>query len=343
MIKNQIRLLTVLAFISFNVFAMDEMNCNVNINESGKKFPQMMPMSSMKTKYDQLRTKLPTLSRLSNEQINNMMKMMGPNYYWPIKNNPETKDGLLILAHGFGKQGDDEFYESMKELGDSYITSLSLGMSMMASNHISCSLIEIKKNKIENVYVIPVTSTPYNTLFRQWKYIFQLEEDFTYADVNQVKTQGIVFLEPISDSIFAKKIILEYAEEISINQKNEVVIIIAHGPVDSDDNAKELLIMDNIAEFITDNSEFHSVRSFTLQDDASKEVRENNVQRIKEFINNSNEKGMRVLMVSNLMSGKGIQKNIKKDFNNLDYTFNSKGLSTHPYFKEWILDSIESR
>ena len=34
--------------------------------------------------------------------------------------------------------------------------------------------------------------------------------------------------------------------------------------------------------------------------------------------------GKRVLVVSNLMSGKGIQKNIEKDLNGLNYTFNSK-------------------
>jgi len=46
--------------------------------------------------------------------------------------------------------------------------------------------------------------------------------------------------------------------------------------------------------------------------------------------------------VSNLMSGKGIQKKIYKDFSGLDYEFNPKGFLTHPLFKEWILQSIES-
>jgi len=63
---------------------------------------------------------------------------------------------------------------------------------------------------------------------------------------------------------------------------------------------------------------------------------------IRDFINNSNNKGKKVLMVSNLMSGKGIQRSIQKDFDGLDYKFNSKGLLTHPYFKEWIFDSIDS-
>ena len=66
----------------------------------------------------------------------------------------------------------------------------------------------------------------------------------------------------------------------------------------------------------------------------------NNINNIRQYIKNSSMQGKRVLVVSNLMSGKGIQKNIEKDLNGLNYTFNSKGLLTHPKFKIWIEDSI---
>ena len=341
--NTYIKLFILLPFVFVNSEAMDSMGCHFSEDESGKKLPHMMSMSTMDTKYDQLRDKVAPLANLSNDQINNMMKMMGPNYYWPLPTNNNSKKALIILAHGFGKQGDYELYNSMKDFEDDYVTSLSFGMSMMTSDHINCSLIDVKNNNVEQIYVVPVSSTPYNTLVRQWRYIFKLENQPTYADVNQVDTQGVMFLEPISDNIYAKKIILDYAKEISTDEKNEVVIIIAHGPLDTDDNEKELVIMDNIGKYIMNNSEFATVRSFTLQDDAGKEIRDKNVSMIKDFITNSNSNGKKVLMVSNLMSGKGIQRSIQKDFDGLDYTFNSKGLLTHPYFKEWIFDSIESQ
>jgi len=340
--NNYIKLFFVVSILSVNTQAMDDMGCHFSEDESGKKMPHMMSMSSMETKYDQLRKKVVPLAGLSNDQINNMMKMMGPNYYWPLPANNNSKEALIILAHGFGKQGDYELYNSMKDFEDNYVTSLSLGMSMMTSDHINCSLIDMKNSNVEKTYVVPVSSTPYNTLVRQWRYIFKLENEPTYADVNQVDTQGVMFLEPISDNIYAKKIILEYAKEISTDEKNEVVIIIAHGPLNAEDNEKELVIMNNIGKYIMDNSEFVTVRSFTLQDDAGNEIRSKNVSMIKDFITNSSNNGKKVLMVSNLMSGKGIQRSIQKDFEGLDYTFNSKGLLSHPYFKEWIFDSIDS-
>ena len=112
---------------------------------------------------------------------------------------------------------------------------------------------------------------------------------------------------------------------------------------DSNDDYVTVKLMNNIGHYILSNSNFADVQSFTLQDDASETVRNQNVESIKTFIKKSNQDGKRVLMVSNLMSGKGIQKNIESDFAGFNYTFNSKGLLVHPLFKEWIAESIRSQ
>ena len=119
-------------------------------------------------------------------------------------------------------------------------------------------------------------------------------------------------------------------------------MIIAHGPVGETDNELELELMENLASYVLEKGRLNAVRPFTLQDDAPKEIRDRNVKQIKEFIENSRLDGKKVLMVSNLMSGKGIQRKINEDFSGLDYQFNSKGFLTHPLFKEWVLESIES-
>ena len=62
--------------------------------------------------------------------------------------------------------------------------------------------------------------------------------------------------------------------------------------------------------------------------------------KLESLLTNHPSKEKKVLIVSNLMSGKGIQKNIEKDLNGLAYTFNSKGLLTHQKFKTWIEKSI---
>ncbi|SVD73210.1 uncharacterized protein METZ01_LOCUS426064, partial [marine metagenome] len=91
--------LMLLALANASVYSMEMPGCNFNEDELGKRYPKIMSEMSGK-KYDQLKEKLPSLAPLTNEQISNMMNMMGPNYYWPISKENNSDKGLLILAHG---------------------------------------------------------------------------------------------------------------------------------------------------------------------------------------------------------------------------------------------------
>ena len=317
-------------------------NCPNESDEEGRKYlsEDMMHSDMM---FSELRNNIPGLKNLNNKQIMGMMKLMGPNYYWTFdKKDPNQETGALLLAHGYGEEGDLAFHNSMTDISSQHITTLSLGMSMMTSKHIECALSEIRQNGAKKIYIVPISSTPHNTLIQQWEYIFGLRNDHAYTKVKSVITDDVVFLDPISDHRIAKKIVLDYAQEISVDPKNEIVVIIAHGPVGETDNELQLELMENLAAYVHDQGNFNAVRPFTLQDDAPKEIRDRNVKQIKEFIENATLDGKKVLMVSNLMSGKGIQRKINEDFSGLDYKFNSKGFLTHPLFKEWILESIES-
>ena len=317
-------------------------NCPNEPDEEGRKYlSEGMMHSDMM--FSELRNNIPGLKNLNNKQIMGMMKLMGPNYYWTFdKKDPNQETGALLLAHGYGEEGDLAFHNSMTDISSQHITTLSLGMSMMTSKHIECALSEIRQNGAKKIYIVPISSTPHNTLVQQWEYIFGLRNDHAYTKVKSVITDDVVFLDPISDHRIAKKIVLDYAQEISVDPMNEIVVIIAHGPVGETDNELQLELMENLAAYVNDQGNFNAVRPFTLQDDAPKEIRDRNVKQIKEFIENATLDGKKVLMVSNLMSGKGIQRKINEDFSGLDYKFNSKGFLTHPLFKEWILESIES-
>ena len=322
-----------------NIQAMEMDRCEYTQDEMGKKYPKMMH-HKMDKSLNQLRVSIPTLETMSNDQIMGMMRMMGPNYFWPVSSQGSQNYGVLIMAHGYGPGGDLDLFNSVQSVGELYQTTLSMGMSMMTSSHVKCSVDEMVDNDVEKIFVVPVSSTAHNTLVRQWNYIFNLEEQFAYSEVDRITNERIVMLEPINDDIYAKKIILEYTNEISSDPANEVLVIIAHGPIDQADNEIELRLMNNIGDYIKKHSSIQTVESFTLQDDAPKTIRDQNLRRIKTFMNAAKEDGKRILMVSNLMSGKGIQKKIEEDFEGIDYTFNSKGLLTHPYYIDWIKESI---
>ena len=62
------------------------------------------------------------------------------------------------------------------------------------------------------------------------------------------------------------------------------MVIIAHGPVGKTDNELELKLMENLAVYVRENGKFNDVRPFTLQDDAPKEIRDKNVNQIKQIM-----------------------------------------------------------
>ena len=270
------------------------------------------------------------------------MKSMGGDYYWPHSvNEADNAPGVLILAHGYGEEGDADLYNSFEDFSETYQTTVAYGMSMMSSRHIKCSLLEMNQAGSGKTYIVPVSASPFNTLVRQWRYIFNLENDYSYANVEKVNSDGAVFLEPIGDHPRAQEIVLDFANEISSDPSNEVVLIVAHGPVSGEDNALQLEIMDNISSYLSANGGFSEVMPLTLQDDAPPEVRAANFQRMREFVSTRSYNGRDVLIVSNLMSGKDIQRRVERDLEGLTYSFNPNGVATHPLFREWIEFSIQ--
>ena len=315
--------------------------CDFPADELGKKFPQA-GMGMMSSKYQEIRDSMPSMSDMTDEQMSFVMKSMGGDYYWPHSvNEADNAPGLLILAHGFGEEGDADLYDSLEEFSETYQTTVAYGMSMMSSRHIECSLLEMDQAGSGKTYIVPVSASPFNTLVRQWRYIFNLENDYSYANVEKVNSDGAVFLEPIGDHPLAREIVLDFANEISEDPSNEVVLIVAHGPVSGEDNALQLKMMDNISSYLSANGGFLEVMPLTLQDDAPPEVRAANVQRMREFVSTRSYNGRDVLIVSNLMSGKGIQRRVERDLEGLTYSFNPNGVATHPLFREWIEVSVQ--
>jgi hypothetical protein len=296
--------------------------------------------SEMKEKFPQIRESLPTLREFGDKQIMRIMNSMGSDYYWEYETaNEQASEGILILAHGVNDFADQILFNDVEPLTQNYTTSIAFGMSMMTSKHISCALVQMQEKDLDVIHVIPLTESPYNTLIRQWRYAFGLEPTYTYADIEIIDNAKINFLEPINDHVYAREIVYEHAMEISKDPQQETVIIVAHGPIDAADNAKQLQIMQNIAEHIQDKGNFHSVLPLSLQDDADPDTRSENVMRFRDLVEKNSTQGRRTLVVTDLMSSEGIQSRIKKDLDGLEYAFNEKGIVSHPLFIEWVKDT----
>jgi len=279
----------------------------------------------------------------SDEEIAHLMGLMGSNYSWGVSTPDVRGDhGVLVLAHGFGDHGDQVLREQLQGLAKNYPVSLALGMSMMTSDHIQLSIDDLQRAGAESIRVIPVVSTRYNSLMRQWEYIFSEKGDAEYASVPRVSSRAeLDMVEPIEDHSLVGGILLDYANEISTNPASEEVIIVGHGPVDPDDNRRQLALMENLARTLRGAGGYAAVHPVSLQDDAPREVRMERIQELRTLVESARAEGRDTLIVTNLLGTRVVQSGLRRNLRGLDYRFNSKGLIQHPNFIEWIYISAD--
>ena len=323
--------------------AMDHSGHDMGRDELGRSMHNMkhtMDPALMK----ELREKVPPYRNYSDAEIALSMDMMGAEYAWYI--SPPTvkgEQGVLILMHGFRDQGDKIFRERMQPMGNIFPTSLGIGMAMMMSSHIQVALNDLKAAGAKQVVVLPVVSSAYAELYRQWLYIFGLQEKPEFAAVPRVKTDLTVkFVSPPGDDPLIAEILVDHAMEISTDPKTEAVVIAGHGPTGDEDNARELKVLAGLARIVREDGGFASVQGITLQDDSPPETRAANVQKLRGMVEGAIKDGKRVLVVTNLIGARTIQAKLRDDLAGLDFRFNSKGIAQHDNFIKWMNEAVRT-
>ena len=294
---------------------------------------------------NELRANVPLFASYSDQEIDLSMEMMGSNYEWYLSNTAVSGDqGLLLLMHGFKERGDAAFKEEMQPMASIFPTAMAAGMSMMMSDHIRWGVKDLEAAGVKTIVVVPMVSTRYNTMMRQWEYIFGQEDEPSYATVPRVETTAQVLIaDPPGDDPLIAEILLDHAMDISEDPANEIVIIAAHGPSFEDDNQKVLAELANLSQIVREDGDFADVQAITLQDDAPKEIRDRNVAKLRGMVESAQAEGKNVLVVTNLIGTRTIQAKLRSDLKGLDFKFNKNGIVSHSNFMKWMGEAVREQ
>ncbi len=292
---------------------------------------------------DELRANVPLFEGLDNKGIMGHMHNMGPNYTWYVSGASIRNDyGVLLLAHGFREHGDRVLSQRIAPLAEQAPTAMAMGMSMMTSDHIQLAINNLEAAGAKRVIIVPVVTTRSSSMPRQWDYVFGLADKPTYATIPRVSADiDLYIVPPLEDHPLVGATLVEYAAEISTDPVNEDVIILAHGPEDEADNIVQLAMLERLARYVGERSDYHSVTVATLQDDAKPEIRAANVAELRERVRESAKAGRQTLIVSNLLGTRMVQSKLRRDLRGLGYSFNPKGLIEHENFIRWIETSVD--
>ena len=292
-----------------------------------------------------MREKVALYRALTDTEARLNMALMGPNYEWYVSNTEQRGDvGVIVLAHGVGQNSDRMFVEALEPMSERWPTAVSFGMAMMMSSHIQSTVDDLEERGASTVVLVPTAVTEYNTLTRQWEYVFGMRDESSYLDVPRVQTDAKVLMtQHFNDHPLITEILLDHTNEVSKNPENEVVIIVAHGPEDIEDNTPDLEILQVHVDRIKEATDFVDVKVINLQDDAYPPIRKSNVKKLRRWVTSAERAGQDVIVTVCSTASYGVQAHIREDLRGLEYTFADRGLSEHPNYLEWIEAAVEER
>ena len=290
-----------------------------------------------------LRKAIPQYRAMTDMEIHMSMGGMGPDYQWNVS-APQRRGnvGVLVLTHGVGETGDRIFKRAIEPIGTKYPTSIGIGMAMTHSQPLQSSVDDLSKAGARTIILVPPLVSKYNTIYRQWEYIFGWPAAAEYLSVPKVKTKvKLVMARTFDDSPLFTQMLLDHARELSKNPSREAVMIVAHGPEDYEDNGPDLAFLIAHAAKIKTHGGFAEVQAINLQDDAFKPIRAANVRKLRKMITDAQARGYDVLVVPAVIASFGLQAKLKQDLLGLKYRFQEKGVSEHPAFAKLLEQRIQ--
>ena len=291
-----------------------------------------------------LRKKVPLYRGMTDREMDMNMNGMGPDYEWYASDRGLKGDvGVLVLSHGVGENSDKVLRNAYEDIARKRPTAIGFGMAMMSSSHLQAAVDDLVARGAKKIVLLDEgTTTEYNTLTRQWRYIFGAREESTYLPVQRVKAPvKFLWAGHFNDSPIITDILYDHAKEVSRNPAKEVLIIVGHGPEDVVDNGPDLKILQPHVDRIKAKKEFADVRIINIQDDALKPIRESNVRTLRRWIEQATKQGQDVIVVAISAASYGVQNHIRQDLRGLKYTFAEKGLAEHPRFIEWARSAVD--
>ena len=272
-----------------------------------------------------------------------------------------AKPGVLLLAHGGKPEWNNEVKNLATQVNGTLPVEVAFGMA--SKRNMDEAIRRLIARGVQQIIAVPLFVSSHSSVITSTEYLLGLRAkappelavfarmDHAHGGSSHAMTMDASFdpTSPIKSPVpvqmtaalnrhpLVAEILLERARSISIEPKSEVVVIVAHGPVSDDDNAKWLADMHSLVERMRGAGSFKLIEYLTVRDDAPEDVRARATAELRTLVERGTGDGNRVLVVPLLLSYGGIELGIKKRLEGLSYTMSSQGLLPDKRLAEWVL------
>lgn len=286
--------------------------------------------------------------------------------------------GVILLAHGGQPSWNEEVKKIAAVVDKQYPTEVAFGMATRRT--IQEAVNKLEARGVSSIVAVPLFISSNSTVITSSEYLLGLRSEapkdlavfakmdhgshgghgsHDMAGMSDMKmdmsdtkqpdpTSPVVHSVPLrmshaldADPVVAQ-ILLTRANDISKDAGNEVLIVVAHGPVDDASNRLWLDDMKIIASNIKEKSSYKRIDYLTVRDDAPEPIRSQATEEFRSVVQRALDEKAKVVVVPLLLSYGGIESGIKKRLDGLDYSIASQGLLPDPRIAEWIIRSVAS-
>ncbi|MBV6495103.1 MAG: hypothetical protein DYH05_07845 [Acidobacteria bacterium ACB1] len=280
--------------------------------------------------------------------------------------------GVLLLAHGGKAAWNDEVNNVAAEIGKQFPVEVAFGMA--TKRNIQNAINKLEAQGVTSIVAVPLFISSNSSVITSTEYLLGLRKDApkdlaVFAKMDHGSgghgghdahsghtnpsgaepfdpTTPVAHKVPITmrkaldaDPIVAD-ILLTRASSISKDPKNEVVIVVAHGPVSEETNRLWLNDMAKLADGMKAKSSYRAIEYLTVRDDAPEAIRGQATAEFRALVEKANAQEARVLIVPLLLSFGGIEEGVKKRLDGLDYTITSQALLPDARIAQWAIRSV---
>ncbi len=282
----------------------------------------------------------------------------------PVFAQPAAPEGILLLAHGGNADWNARVLALASAIDHTRPVEVAFGMASRPA--IQAAVDKLVERRVTGIVAVPLFISSHSSVVTSTAYLLGARQEMPAdlkvfarmrhgapggdashdhhgtADGAEENTKPISSPVPIrmTDALnhhpLVGEILIDRAREISTAPEQEVVIIVAHGPVPDDDNDRWLLDMKALAAQMEAATDFAAIRCLTVRDDAPAPIKDAATAELRTLVGDQSKQNRRVLIVPLLLSYGGIEKGIRQRLEGLPYVMAERALMPDARLADWV-------
>jgi len=282
-------------------------------------------------------------------------------------NSPD--DGILLMAHGGGKDWNDSVRSIAIELDRQMPTELALGMADRTA--LQEGINKLVARGVKQICVVPLFVSSHSSIIESARYLLGLRSDAPKGLADSAMAHGLQGMSgavtsdtstgkaptlspPVKSPVplrmtpaldrhpIVAEILSDRAAAIARNPSRDVLILVAHGPNEDEENVQWLADMSALASRIAAHTTYARIDCVTLRDDADAPVKDKATAELRAHVQAADEAGYHVLIVPLFLSYGGIDNSLRQRLDGLEHTMSPQALLPDPRIAQWVLENVQA-